>query len=169
MARFTKARIVTVAVASAAATTLAGGIAYAFWTTSGSGSAAAQAGTASGVTAQTGAISVVGGSLLYPGSGVSAVINVHNPNSFPVTITGVTLTASTSPTITGAAGTCTTHAVALVAGTYAVATNTIAANSDGAVATTTNAITMGVNSDDGCRNAIFTFTIAGTSIASHNA
>lgn len=168
MKSFTKTRTAVVVVATGSAVVLAGGVAFAYWTTNGSGTAAAQAGNALGVTPQSGAISVVGGSVLYPGSGVPAVINVHNPNPFPVTITGVTLTTSSTPSVTGGAGTCTNSAVTLAGGTYSVAANTIAAGQDGAVATTTNAITMGTNSDDGCRNAVFSFSITGTSITSHN-
>jgi hypothetical protein len=171
------ARAAVVAVAAAAASIAAGGIAYAFWTTSGAGNAAATAGSASGVTTQTGPISVVGSSLLYPGGGTQAAINVHNPNAFPVTITSVTLTASSTPsTIAGAAGTCTTHAVSVTAGTYNVATNTIPAGQDGEVVTNgitgnvaATPINMGVGSDDGCRNATFVFSITGTNVASHNA
>lgn len=166
-------RTAVVAAATAAATLAAGGLAFAYWTTNGAGNAAAAAGAALPVTANTGTISTAGGTLLYPNTAVAGVINIHNPNPFPVTITGVTLTASSSPTVTGAAvpATCTPGAslVTLTPGTYSVASNTIGANADGVAVTTTPAIAMGLNSDDGCRNATFTFAISATNVASHNA
>src|SRR4051794_14571092 len=77
---------------------LGGGVAFATWSANGSGSGAAKAGTVSGVTAVAAAsVSTAGGTLLFPGGSVPAVINVSNPNGVPVTVTALNIGAEAQP------------------------------------------------------------------------
>src|SRR4051795_11063761 len=85
---------------------LGGGVAYATWSANGTGSGAAKAGTVSGVTAVAAAnVSTTGGTLLFPGSSVPAVINIANGNGVPITVTALNIGAEASPdAVTGGSG-----------------------------------------------------------------
>src|SRR5262249_14355647 len=79
------------------------GLVYAAWTTNGSGSGSAQAGFAQSLTTVDATVSTTGE--LYPNGDGTVTLKVHNPNSYPVTITDVT--AGSGPvTATGGIGTC---------------------------------------------------------------
>jgi hypothetical protein len=81
---------------------LASGSAYAYWHAAGSGNGSATTGTASAVTVQ-----AVGSgsptSSLIPGSSADLLVQLNNPNSYPVTIVAVSQTGSAF-TVTGGTG-----------------------------------------------------------------
>lgn len=76
---------------AAAVLVLGGGVAFAFWTSSGTGTGTAAAATTASVDiAQTGSITG-----LYPGGPAQTIsIEITNPNSSAVTLTGVTASVS---------------------------------------------------------------------------
>jgi len=88
-----KRRIAVIAAVSAIA--LAGGVAWAAWTTSGTGSASATAGNASGVIVSSG---TVAGTPLVPGAKRDLQFTIKNNNEFPVKITGIDLKDEVSAT-----------------------------------------------------------------------
>jgi hypothetical protein len=139
------------------------GIAYAVWSANGSGSGTALAATALGVNGNVGTVSS-SSTLLYPGSTAPLIVNIHNPNSFPVKVTAVTLTNNQQPNSIGGspknAATCTpaSSAVQLVGSASATGLSTvIAAGGDGTV-TLAGGVSMGSGSDDGCQTASFVYT-----------
>lgn len=125
---------------------------YAAWTTNGTGSASAKAGTSSALTTSTVAVTT---GLLYPNGPAGDVkLTVNNPNPYPVRITQVA--GNGTVTASGGTGTCTTTGVS-----FATQTGTfdVAANSS-ATFTFTGAATMSNASQDGCQNATFTIPVA---------
>jgi hypothetical protein len=75
---------------------LAGGAAFAFFTSSGNGQGSATDGTATTVTVQ----AVASGSptsTLVPGSSADLIVQVQNPSSLTVRITGITQNGSATP------------------------------------------------------------------------
>ncbi|MCW2673151.1 MAG: hypothetical protein JWP14_1740 [Frankiales bacterium] len=156
MKHFTGARIATVAVASAGTLIMAGGVAYAFWTTSGTGSGTAKAASFQAITVAAG---TAGAGQLYPGlvpdgSTVGGDLKVvtTNPNPFPVTAT---------LTVTGATG-CTTPGITLKSGT----TVSLAANSSSVAQTLSKVVGMGTGANDDCQNATITVNLATASVSS---
>jgi hypothetical protein len=166
MKHFTKARTITVAVATGSAVVLAGGVAYAFWNTSGTGVATAAAGSAQGVTA--GVTTALTSGSLYPSLSVPAVVTIHNPNTFPVKVTLVVTansaigTATVDATHLTAGCTSTNSQVALVGGTSGAINVPILAGGDSA-AITAGTISMGLASDNLCQGATFSFAGASAS------
>ena len=160
MKRFTKARTATVAVASGIALVMAGGVAYAYWTTNGTGVAQATAGNALGVVA--GVTPLSPASLLYPNGSVPAVVTVRNPNSFPVKITLVTTanqaigTATVDATHFAAGCTASNSQVALVGGSSGAVSITVNPDAD-SVAIPVGTMTMGLSPDDKCQGASFSW------------
>lgn len=152
-------RTALVAVATAAATTLAGGFAFAFWTANGTGSAAAQATTVTGVSGAVATIVTQSPALLYPGGpAVTAVVNVHNTNaSVPVKVTAISVaTAATPVSVTGGTGcTAANSAVSLAAGSLSSLTTVIPGGGDATF--NLGQVTMGSASDNGCQGATFKF------------
>jgi hypothetical protein len=127
------------------------GIAYAYWSTSGSGS-----GSAAAVSAQPLDVSATTVTPdLYPGATGSVAFSATNPNSYPVTITGGSVSAITD--ITGSAGSCAASDFTL--GTGTVASTTIPAGGNATV-TLAGAITMNATAGDGCQSA--QLTVSGT-------
>ncbi|WP_410671672.1 hypothetical protein [Amycolatopsis sp. cmx-4-68] len=133
--------------------TLGGGIAVAAWTSSGSGTATAKAGTATAPTTGPVDASAITTGLLYPNSSGTALIKITNPNPYPVKVTGIA--ANGTPTATG------TCAGGNVGWTTQAPGTTIAA---GATATLTlpNAVAMAQNADDACQGAVFTIPVTVT-------
>ncbi|WP_439660552.1 hypothetical protein ACSHWB_02980 [Lentzea sp. HUAS TT2] len=70
---------------------LGSGVAYAAWTSSGTGSATTKAGTALAPVVAGGAVTT---GLLYPGLSGDAVVTVSNPNPYPVTVTSIASTGT---------------------------------------------------------------------------
>lgn len=179
-------RTSVVVVAAAAATVMASGLAYAYWSTTGFGTASAQAGTAQPLTATVAAVSASGATGIVPGvvgtpAYYNVAVNVHNPNTFPVTVnhlivTGVADIVPTVATTPIPKGACTgaTSLLVLKPGTYNLATGTPANPStvnagDSVILTTTAAgstrpLWFDANSADGCQNAQFNFAGAAVTV-----
>ena len=147
---------------------LSGGVAMAAWTHSGTGTARAQATTATPITVTPG--SPVG--LLYPkpagGYPSSAVGSIYatvaNPNDYPVQVTSVTVG---TVTITPMAGkTCAAGSVvASVAGPMTLASPiTLAANSGPTALTVPGAVEMIAAAEDGCQGATFSVPVTVTAL-----
>ncbi|MCU1443289.1 MAG: hypothetical protein JWQ59_1439 [Cryobacterium sp.] len=153
---------------TAAAVTIAGGTAFAYWSTApGSGSGAAKAGEAQALTTTAIAASIT--SLLYPnGPNADVKITVVNPNPFNVTVTGVTsrITVGTPVTASGGTGVCTTTGVTFVAPAAGVIPFTVPKN-DSVTVTLIAAAKMDDASQTGCQKATFTIpvTLTGESVA----
>ena len=134
------------------------GLAYAAWTSSGSGSGYAKAGTAQQLT--TVDVSANTTATLYPGSNGNVRIKIANPNPYPVRVTDVTGNGA----ITADAG----HASCVTTGvTFTNQTGQsldVAANGN-TETTLTNAASMSNASDNGCQGAVFTIpvTLSGNS------
>jgi len=126
----------------------AGGAAYAYFTTVGSGHGSATVGTTLGVTveAATGTVS----SKLIPGTSADLPLTLTNPNAFAVRITSIQQNGSV--TAVGGLGTCTTSGVS-------VPTNnslSVALASGSHVAVhVPNGAQMSTASDSGCQGASF--------------
>ncbi|KOV82041.1 hypothetical protein [Nocardia sp. NRRL S-836] len=81
--RYVRRGVIVFAVATAA---LGPGVAYAAWTSSGTGSATTKAGTALAPVVTGGAVTT---GLLFPGGTGTAVVTVANPNPYPVRVTSI--------------------------------------------------------------------------------
>jgi hypothetical protein len=133
------------------------GLVYAQWTTNGSGSGYAKAGTSQALSTIDVSANVTTDPAhqLYPGTNGDVLIKVHNPNPYAVTVTQVS-TGTGSVSATGGIGTCTTTGVSL--NSPQTVSISVPANSDSAETTMTNAAHMG-NSDNGCQGATFTIPV----------
>jgi hypothetical protein len=141
----------------------AAGLVYAAWTTNGSGSAYATAGEAQSLSTIDVSASVTTlPNALYPGTDGDVLIQVHNPNPFPVKVTQVA--ANGSVTASGGTGTCTVTGVSL---NSPVSTSIeVAASSNSAETTLTDAAHMSSASEDGCQGATFTIPVSLTGASS---
>ncbi|MBK5306268.1 MAG: hypothetical protein JJD92_06220 [Frankiaceae bacterium] len=95
-----------IAVTAASAVMIGGGVAFAFWSTSGNGAGIAQAKTFAALTVTSGTAPT---GQLYPGltadgtaAGGDLVLSVTNSNPFPVQITGIAPNGTPTFTVTGA-------------------------------------------------------------------
>jgi hypothetical protein len=133
------------------------GLVYAQWTTNGSGSGYAKAGSAQDLSTIDVSANVTTdpANQLYPGTNGDVLIQIQNPNPYSVTVTQIS-TGTGSVTATGGIGTCTTTAVSLNS-PQTVSIN-VPANSNSAETTLTDAAHMG-NSDNGCQGATFTIPV----------
>jgi hypothetical protein len=121
--RYVRRGVIVFAVATAA---LGSGVAYAAWTSSGTGTATTKAGTALApvVTAP-----LVTNGLLHPGGTGTAVVNVANPNPYPVRVTSIAPNGSSCATFTAVApGTALAAQSAAVAISFTVSMPLDAAN-----------------------------------------
>jgi hypothetical protein len=134
------------------------GFVYAAWTTNGSGSGYAKAGTSQALT--TVDVSASTGATLYPGVSGDVKIQISNPNTYAVRVTAV----SGNGTITADAGHsgCTTTGVTFT--NQSSLTIDIAASSS-TTTTLTGAASMSNASLNACQGATFTIpvTLTGTS------
>lgn len=124
------------------------GVAYAAWTSTGSGS-----GSVTSTTSVNSTISAANsGTALYPGGGTDFTVSVTNPNDYPVVVTSIS--AGSSGLVNGscAAGTVTSAAVT-------APTGTIAAHGTGTY--TLHAVMAG-NADDACKSQTFTLPLTAT-------
>ena len=130
------------------------GLVYAAWTTNGTGSGYAKAGTAQALS--TVDVSASTTATLYPGGPAGDVtIRISNPNSYPVTVTGVSGNGSVTPDAGHAS--CTTTGVTFTNQTGL----TIAVPANGATTTTlSGAASMSNASVDGCQGATFTIPVS---------
>lgn len=151
-------RVISISVAAVALA--AAGLVYAAWTSSGNGSGYAKAGTAQALT--TVDVSASTTATLYPGVNGDVLIQIQNPNPYPVRVTAITGNGA----ITADAGHpgCVTTGVSFTNQTGL--TIDIAANSN-VSRTLTGAASMTNASDNGCQGATFTIpvTLTGASNA----
>ncbi|MFI5916385.1 hypothetical protein [Dactylosporangium sp. NPDC051541] len=143
----------TAVIGTVSAVALAGGIAYAAWTITGSGSAGASASTAQPVSFSNTTVGT-----LYPGATVDVRATASNPNPFPVNYTAP---ATPAITVTGGTGTCASTNVIFTAG-GAVGIGPASGSTPG---TANNAafgtLKMINDAADGCQGATFTVDLAG--------
>jgi hypothetical protein len=135
---------------------LGGGVAYAAWSASGTGSGAAKATTAQVLTVTAGTTTAD----LYPGFTQGDVfLTVNNPNPYPVRITGLTPGA-----VTTSSGTCTASNISILTATGL--NITVPAATAAAAVTVPNIVTMAAAAPDACQGVTFTIavTLAGTQI-----
>ena len=144
-----------VVVTAVVTATMGGGIAIAAWTSSGTGTAGAKAGTAAAPTTSIADVTALT-PLLYPGATGPARIVVNNPNPYPVKVVSVTGTGTGTATGTGGIGTCTTTGITW--NTQTPTANPIPANGS-ATLTLPTAVTMATTVDDGCQGATFSIPV----------
>ena len=138
------------------------GLVYAAWTTNGTGSAYAKAGTAQSLT--TVDVSASTAATLYPGVSGDVLVKFDNPNPYAVTVTAVTGSGSITADA-GHAG-CTTTGVTFTNQTGLSLVIPAKSGTDGVLQTTlTGAASMSNASLNACQGATFTIpvTITGSS------
>ena len=135
---------------------LGGGVAFAAWSSTGSGNSTAKAATALAPTTSTVSGSALTTGLLYPTGTGNAVFVVNNPNPYAVKVLAVA--ANGTVTAAGGSGTCTTTGVTLSSAAPATA---VAANGSATV-TLAGAAVMSNASDNGCQGATFTIPVTVT-------
>ncbi len=142
----------TAVVLGAAGTVLVAGVAYAAWTSTGSGT-----GSVSSTTSTNSTISPAnGGSALYPGSSTDFTVTINNPNDYTVKVDSIS-TGSSNEVNGCLAGTVTSPAVTNPAGS-------IAAHGTG---TYTLHATMSATATDECKSQPFVLPL--TAAVSSNA
>lgn len=123
-----------------------GGVAVAAWLSTGTGTGTAKAGSPKDLTVTKVALTTGD---LYPGSGNGTVyVNVKNNNSYPVTLTGATLTELSAPVeckVTVNSG-----------GHFTVLAPTSIDAGDEAQIGIPNALSMGLDAADTCKEVEFT-------------
>jgi len=136
------------------------GLVYAAWTTGGSGSGYAKAGTSQALT--TVDVSASTTADLYPGTNGNVIVRINNPNPYPVRVTDIN--GNGAITASGGIGTCATTGVTYTdqSGSFDVAANSAA------TFTLNNAAHMSNASENGCQGATFAIpvTLVGASNAS---
>jgi hypothetical protein len=148
---FTKRRIIT---ASMTLIVLAAvGFVYAAWTTNGSGSGYAKAGTSQALS--TVDVSASTTASLYPGQSGDVKLQIHNPNPYNVRVTAVAGNGTITPDA-GHSG-CTTTGVSFT--DQSGLTIDIAANND-TTTTLTGAASMSNSSLNACQGATFTIPVS---------
>lgn len=136
------------------------GLVYAAWTTGGSGSGYAKAGTAQALT--TVDVSASASPDLYPGTDGNVIVRINNSNPYPVKVTDIN--GNGAITASGGIGACATTGVTYTnqSGTFNVPANSAA------TFTLNNAAHMSNASENGCQGATFAIpvTLVGASNAS---
>jgi hypothetical protein len=152
-----KKRVVLVVALTVAATAI--GVAIAAWTTGGSGSGQAQAGTAASLTISAG----TPGSSLYPSGSADVAATIHNPNSYNVQVSSIALGAVSVDA--GHSG-CNTASVTVTSPqTNGGAGWAVAAGGNTNV-DLTGAISMSNAANDSCQGATFTVALTATGASS---
>jgi hypothetical protein len=128
---------------------LSGGAAFAYFTSSGSGSGVATVGTPSPVTVldATGTVT----NKLYPGGAGDLLVTLDNPNSYAVAITSIV--GSGLVTGSGGIGTCTNTGVSVTPGLTGL--NISVASGSSVDVVIPGAVSMDSMSDSGCQGATF--------------
>lgn len=144
----------TLTAATVVAGVLVTGVSYAYWTATGTGSAAVGAVSAKVVTATIPPVTD-----LYPGKSDNATITLTNPNPYNVQ---VTLNSITVTSVTGALGVCTPADVTVASGPYTPANIAVAANNGTATQSITSFVTMPLTAGNGCQNATFNIAVSYT-------
>ena len=138
--------------------TVAGGLAYAAWTSSGSGSATAQSTTSinSVIAAGTSAAN------LYPGATNSVTVTVSNPNPYPVVVNSISAGSSALVNGTCTAGTVTSDERALDATGLVQSDGTTKTIAGGGSGTYTLVTHMAGSAVDACKSQSFTLALTAT-------
>jgi hypothetical protein len=149
-------------VAAAIFAALVAGVAFAAWTTGGTGHGSAQAKTAVSLTTVGVPASTAG---LYPGADAKVTVRAVNDNDFPVRISGVAYGTAAATTVSGALGSCVNGADAALAFTDQTGL-AFDVGAHGATTFDVDGIHMGPSSATGCQGATFTIpvTLTGASI-----
>jgi hypothetical protein len=136
---------------------LVAGVAFAAWTASGSGNGYAKAQTVQSLTTVDASASTT--AQLYPGGTGDVKVTVSNPNSFPVTITGV----SGNGTITSDKGAACNASTGVTFTDTTGLSNSVAASGSTTI-TLSGKAAMSSASDNSCQGAVFTIpiTLTGT-------
>ena len=129
-----------------------GGIAFAAWTSTGTGSATAKADTAEALT--TVDASATSEASLYPGATGDATLRIVNPNPYPVQVTSVTGTG----TVTSDKGAACDASTGVTFTDQADVALVVPAN-DAATFTLAGAVAMTNSSDNACQGAVFTIPV----------
>jgi hypothetical protein len=129
------------------------GFVYAAWTTNGSGSGYAKAGTSQALS--TVDVSATTTASLYPGQSGDVKLQIHNPNAYNVRVTAVSGNGTITPDA-GHSG-CTTSGVTFT--DQSGLTIDIAKNAD-TTTTLTGAAAMSNASQDACQGATFTIPVS---------
>jgi hypothetical protein len=139
---------------------LAGSIAFAAWTASGSGSGYAEATSAQALTTVDVSASTV--ATLYPGATGDVLLRISNPNPYPVTVTDVdgagVIDSDTTAACDAATGVTFTDQSGLSVNVPAAGASTV---------TLTGSVAMDNSSHTTCQGAVFTIpvTLSGVSNA----
>lgn len=128
---------------------LGAGTAYAYFTGVGTGSGTTSVGTVQSVTVDVIASGTVTNKL-YPGTSGDLKLKLDNPNSYPVTIVGIT--SNGTVTGSGGIGTCSTTGVTVPTNN---ALSITVASGTGVFVVIPNGVSMGATSDSGCQGATF--------------
>lgn len=135
-------------------------IVLAAWSTNGSGTGYAKAGTASSLTLNDASASTTAD--LYPGANGSVKLSVTNPNSFPIRITAVSKQAA--GTITSDKGAACNASTGVTFTNQSGLTLDLAANTTSTF-TLANAVSMSNASDNTCQGAVFSIPVDVTGIS----
>ncbi len=138
------------------------GLVYAQWLASGSGAVYAKAGKAINLSTKdvSANVSTIG-NLLYPGADGNVLVQIHNPNPYPVKVTEIS--AAGAVTAANGTGPCTTTGVSLNS-PLAVSIE-VGANTDSGEEVLSGAAHMSNSSDDGCQGATFTIPVTLTGVS----
>jgi hypothetical protein len=153
-------RLVRTAASAAVGLLIAGSVAYAAWTVSGSGSGSASATSAVNLTLTAGTPS----SALYPGASADVATSIANTNPFPVHVTSVTLDTGHGTNgfdADGGHSGCNLGSLSFTTATNGGSGWDIPANSSLNV-DATGAIAMSGAANDSCQGATFTVYLAAT-------
>jgi hypothetical protein len=144
-------------VALVAAIALVAGIgaggAYAYWRTQGSGSGTASVGTPAGVTVV--AATATPSGKLIPGGSADLVVQLDNPNTYAVTVVGLSQNGPVTPVNGTGPGTACTSANTGVSVPTVTGLNVTVASGSGIVVHVANGAAMSTASATGCQGASF--------------
>jgi hypothetical protein len=141
---------------------LAGSVAFAWWTAGGSGTGYAKAATASPLTTVDASASTVAD--LYPGGTGTLKVQIHNPNTYAVTVTDISATGSaTSNDVNCDAA----NSVTLVTPLTGLSIS-VPAGGNSTVQTFANAVQMtrGTTADNSCQGKTFELPVSLTGVNS---
>lgn len=160
--RTVRAAIVTSA--AAVVVLLGAGIAIAAWTSSGSGTASAKAGTALPPTTGDIGTAAFTSTTLYPGGTGDVQLVVKNPNPYPVKV--VSVAPLPEPiTTSGATGKCADHGVTFAAPTHQITAGNAIAAGGSVTLTLPGAVTMDAGAENGCQGALFAIPVTVTVVS----
>jgi len=135
---------------------VASSIAFATWTTDGSGTASDQALTAQAVTLDAVATPTAD---LYPGGQGAAQFTVTNPNPYPVQLTSISFTTVTSGNEANCPATNLTVAATIDLSASPIS---VPANGQSGTESVPGAFTLSASAPDGCQGVVFTVDATAT-------